>query len=223
MRSASLTQPDTRARLLAAAETLFREQGFARTTVADVARACEMSPANVYRFFESKTALREALTESMMAELEKKLRQISRERTTVAERLRRTVLEMHRFTLDRCLHNDVLHDLVIVAMREQWGAIEAHIQRLHQMIRLLVEEGARNGEFIDDDLDTRAECVFNAITPFCHPVLVAERFSRDRGRQAAAMADFVVAGLSRPANGSAGHGQGQNHDMPTLRFPDGRS
>ena len=39
------------------AERLFREIGYQKTTVADIAKELRMSPANVYRFFDSKKAI----------------------------------------------------------------------------------------------------------------------------------------------------------------------
>ena len=47
-------EPDTRERILVMAERLFRELGYQKTTVGDIAKELHMSPANVYRFFESK-------------------------------------------------------------------------------------------------------------------------------------------------------------------------
>src|ERR1700704_5814429 len=49
-------EADTRARILVVAERLFREIGYQKTTVADIAKMLRMSPANVYRFFDSKKA-----------------------------------------------------------------------------------------------------------------------------------------------------------------------
>jgi AcrR family transcriptional regulator len=41
------TEPDTRERILVVAERLFREIGYQKTTVADIAKVLRMSPANV--------------------------------------------------------------------------------------------------------------------------------------------------------------------------------
>ena len=48
---------DVRERVLVTAERLFREIGYQKTTVADIAKVLRMSPANVYRFFDSKKAI----------------------------------------------------------------------------------------------------------------------------------------------------------------------
>ena len=51
------TDTDVRERILVTAERLFREIGYQKTTVADIAKALRMSSANVYRFFDSKKSI----------------------------------------------------------------------------------------------------------------------------------------------------------------------
>lgn len=199
MRSAATTQPAVRDRILAEAERLFRAYGYSKTTVADVAEACEMSPANVYRFFESKAAINEAITGVVMARMEAMSLAIIREARPATDRLIRLILEGHRFTCEQYLNESRVHEIVAKAMDEQWSVIDAHIQRLRGYYRMVIEDGVRSGEFDGTDLEARSACVFNAVIPFCHPQVVAERFSDDRGRQAAQMAEFLVAALrARP-------------------------
>ena len=195
MRSASITQPAIRDQILAMAEKLFRAHGYSKTTVADIARECDMSPANVYRFFESKAAVNEAITEVLLAEVEARAQAIALEQRPVADRLRKILLEMHGFTLERYLNESSVHELCAKAMDEQSGVIEAHIQRSRALTRSLIEEGMRNGEFVKRDLDTVAACFHNATIPFCHPQLVAENFAKDQKRQAVMMGEFLVAAL----------------------------
>src|SRR5258707_14334268 len=59
-------EPDTRERILVVAERLFREIGYQKTTVADIAKVLRMSPANVYRFFAPKKAIHEGVARPLM-------------------------------------------------------------------------------------------------------------------------------------------------------------
>lgn len=195
MRSASITQPEVRGQILATAEKLFRAYGYAKTTVADIARDCGMSPANVYRFFESKAAVNEAITEVLLSEVEARAQAIAAEHRPVADRLRKMLLEMHGFALERFLRESSVHELCRKAMDEQWGVIEAHIHRIRALTRSLVEEGMKNGEFPRRDVDVTARCISNAMMPFCHPQTVAENFAKDQKRQAMQMGEFLVAAL----------------------------
>src|SRR6204780_1239485 len=63
-------EADTRERILAVAERLFREIGYTKTTVADIAKVLKMSPANVYRFFDSKKAIHEGVARALMGGVE---------------------------------------------------------------------------------------------------------------------------------------------------------
>ena len=58
---------DTRCLILQVAERLFREIGYRKTTVADIAKSLRMSSGNLYRFFESKSAINEAVAERLIA------------------------------------------------------------------------------------------------------------------------------------------------------------
>lgn len=196
MRSASITQPEVRKQILEVAEGLFRALGYAKTTVADIARACDMSPANVYRFFESKATLNEAITEVILAEIEERGQVIAREQRPVGERLRKLLLEVHGFVCERYINDSRVHEMVAKAMDEQWGVIDAHINRMHAGVRSLVEEGMKTGEFRQADLDFTAACVNNAMMAFCHPQVVAQNFAKDQKRQAVQMGEFLVRALA---------------------------
>lgn len=56
-------QPDKRVRLIDAAMKLSHEQGFAATTLADVANAADVPLGNVYYYFRTKEAIGEALVQ----------------------------------------------------------------------------------------------------------------------------------------------------------------
>jgi len=70
-------EPDTRERILVVAERLFREIGYQKTTVADIAKMLRMSPANVYRFFDSKKAIHEGVARGLMGEEERKVKNLA--------------------------------------------------------------------------------------------------------------------------------------------------
>ena len=63
-------ETDVRERILVVAERLFREIGYQKTTVADIAKALQMSPANVYRFFDSKKSINAGVARRLMGEVE---------------------------------------------------------------------------------------------------------------------------------------------------------
>ena len=52
---------DTRKQILEAARERFMHYGYAKTTMSEIARDCEMSAGNIYRFFASKLDIAEAM------------------------------------------------------------------------------------------------------------------------------------------------------------------
>ncbi|HBJ91246.1 MAG TPA: TetR/AcrR family transcriptional regulator, partial [Hyphomonadaceae bacterium] len=52
---------DTREQILRAAMTRILHYGYAKTTMAEIAKDCDMSAGNIYRFFKSKLDIAEAI------------------------------------------------------------------------------------------------------------------------------------------------------------------
>src|SRR3974390_1837277 len=89
-------ESDTRERILVVAERLFREIGYQKTTVGDIAKVLHMSPANVYRFFDSKKAIHEGVARILMGEVETAATAILQRPGPATPRLRELVTTIHR-------------------------------------------------------------------------------------------------------------------------------
>jgi AcrR family transcriptional regulator len=118
---------DTRLSIVDAAERHFREIGYQKTTVADIAKSLRMSPANVYRFFESKKAINEAVLARYKGELETVLRGIADGPGSAASRLREMLLAANRINEARFADQVRMQEMVCAAMEESWDAIIGHI------------------------------------------------------------------------------------------------
>ena len=81
-------ESDTRERILVVAERLFRQIGYQKTTVADIAKELRMSPANVYRFFDRRRRSTKAWRAALMGEVEVAAQQIAPAPGPAAPRLR---------------------------------------------------------------------------------------------------------------------------------------
>ena len=75
---------DTRERIMTTAEALFRRLGYTKTAVADIAAELRMSPANIYRFFNSKNAIVEAICRRCLSEVEEKAWAVARSKASAA-------------------------------------------------------------------------------------------------------------------------------------------
>src|SRR3979409_1095275 len=120
-------ETDTRERILVVAERLFRQIGYQKTTVADIAKELRMSPANVYRFFESKKAIHEGVARTLMGGVEAAARTIAGTPDPAAQRLRELITTIHRMNSERYVGDSKLHEMVAVAMEESWEVCVAHM------------------------------------------------------------------------------------------------
>jgi AcrR family transcriptional regulator len=188
-------EPDTRERILEVALRLFREIGYQKTTVADIAKVLRMSPANVYRFFDSKKAIHEGVARSLMGEVEDAAQAIATKPGLAAERLRELITTIHRMNSERYVGNSKLHEMVEIAMEESWDVCVAHMERITQTIGSVIAEGAATGEFEAADVPLAAMCACTGMMRFFHPQMIAQCATKP-GPSIDQMIDFVIAGLS---------------------------
>src|SRR5437762_13405209 len=106
---------DTRERILVVAERLFREIGYQKTTVADIAKVLRMSPANVYRFFDSKNAIHEGVARTLMGEVESAAQALAAKHESAASRQREVMTTIQRMNSERYIGDCKLHETVEAA------------------------------------------------------------------------------------------------------------
>jgi len=188
-------ESDTRERILEVALRLFREIGYQKTTVADIAKVLRMSPANVYRFFDSKKAIHEGVARSLMGEVEDAAQAIATKPGLAAGRLRELMTTIHRMNSERYVGNSKLHEMVEIAMEESWDVCVAHMERITQTIGSVIAEGAATGEFEAADVPLAAMCACTGMMRFFHPQMIAQCATKP-GPSIDQMIDFVIAGLS---------------------------
>jgi AcrR family transcriptional regulator len=195
-------EPDTRERILVVAERLFREIGYQKTTVADIAKVLRMSPANVYRFFDSKKAINEGVARILMGGVETATEAIAARQGPAAARLRELMTTIHRMNSERYVGDSKLHEMVEIAMGESWEACVAHMQRITETIGAVIADGAASGEFEAPDVPLAAMCTCSAMMRFFHPQMIAQCADKP-GPSLDQMIDFVLASLE-PRGKAAG-------------------
>src|ERR1700749_3690264 len=187
-------EADTRERILAVAERLFREIGYQKTTVADIAKSLRMSPANVYRFFDSKKAIHEGVARVLMGEVEDAAKAVAAKRGPSAAKLRELMTTIHRMNSERYVGDAKLHEMVEIAMKDDWDVCVAHMQLVTETIGGVIAEGVASGEFAAQDVPLAAMCACTAMIRFFHPQMIAQCVDKP-GPSIDQMIDFIFAGL----------------------------
>ena len=194
------TETDTRSRIIVIAERLFREIGYQKTTVADIAKVLKMSPANVYRFFDSKSAIHRSVAQGLMSEVEAAVETIAAEPLSATDRLREILSTIHHMNSERYVGDAKLHEMVAFAMEENWDICDAHLARLGEMTGKVIADGVAAGEFKPCDLELTTKCVSVSMCRFFHPQMIAQ--CADKAKQIDVrindMIEFVIGAISVP-------------------------
>jgi len=196
-------ESDTRERILVAAERLFRQIGYQKTTIADIAKVLGMSPANVYRFFDSKKAINEGVARGLMGEVEVAAHAIVIRPGPAADRLRELLTTVHRMNSERYVGDSKLHEMVAIAMEESWQVCVAHMQIITESIVGIIAQGVASGEFEAPDVPLAAGCTCTAMIRFFHPQMIAQCANKP-GPSIGQMIDFILASLASRAKGTGG-------------------
>uniref|UniRef100_E6VCC6 Regulatory protein TetR n=1 Tax=Rhodopseudomonas palustris (strain DX-1) TaxID=652103 RepID=E6VCC6_RHOPX len=188
------TEADMRHRILVVAERLFREIGYQKTTVADIAKLLQMSPANVYRFFDSKKAIHKGVARHLMGEVEQAAVAIVHAPGSAVQRLRDLLTTVHRMNCERYIGDAKLHEMVAIAMEENWDVCIAHMEFIIGTIGEVIVQGVASGEFKVADVPQAASCTCAAMIRFFHPQMIAQSFTKELPTLEH-MIDFVLAAL----------------------------
>jgi AcrR family transcriptional regulator len=167
-------ESEPRARIVAAAERLFRQLGYQKTTVADIARALGMSPANIYRFFTAKSEITAAVARLLMGEVEAAIDAIADGPGSAADRLARLIETNEAMNRERYIADRKLHDMVEAAIAEHWPIIAEHIAHIDAALERVIAAGMESGELPPGDAQLAARLVHTACIRYCHPRLQVE-------------------------------------------------
>jgi AcrR family transcriptional regulator len=203
--SQSLKQPrkrqDTATDILDIAERLFGQLGFQKTTVADIARELEMSPANIYRYFAAKADINEAVVRNVFDKVEAMLDGIVVQKAPATEKLRAFIEAIERENANRFLENRKIHELVETSFDEKWSVLEKHVRNLDGSLAKIIAQGNAEGRYHVDDCELAAILVRSACLRFCHPRLMVE-CSQDPEPTIDHMIEFCLVALGGGAAGN---------------------
>ncbi len=189
MNSQPRTSPDeTRVRIMETAEALFRRLGFAKTAVADIATALDMSPANIYRFFPSKNAIVEAICRRCLGEVENDAWAVARSKAPAGQRIERLILGILAYHKENLLTEQRVNELVLAAIELSWDTIRAHKDVMRTVVEVILRDGIEAGEFEPVDPRETAELILRAVIAYTHPMVIGQCLEEGQDLEAEARA-----------------------------------
>ena len=134
-----------------------------------------------------------------MGEVEIAAQAIADRSGPAASRLRELISTVHHMNSERYVGDAKLHEMVALAMEENWDVCVAHMQLITETVGRVIADGVLSGEFEAPDVPLAAMCTCTAMMRFFHPQMIAQCLEKP-GPTLEQMTDFVLAGLARRDN-----------------------
>jgi AcrR family transcriptional regulator len=162
-----------RDQIVEAAHEHFAHYGYAKTTVADLAREIGFSKAYIYRFFESKQAIGEAIVCECLDEIFTKAREAVESGRDAHDKLRKFAKTVTSATVDVAFNDRKIYEVATYASSENWAPVQAYVERLLVLLEEILKEGRESGQFErKTPIDETCRAIYYALLPFIDPVFL---------------------------------------------------
>lgn len=190
----------TRARILEAAGDRFRQFGYGKTTMAEIAGDCEMSAANLYRYFDNKQDIGAAMAcQCLGQKMDIVMAVVRDESKTATEKIEAYFVETLRHNHEQWADRPRLNELVDVICQTRADLVDDYVCKSRAMLQTIVEEGVASGEFEPCDAEEAAEALKAAAFMFDYPnaMTACPMPLEDFERKARRVARLMLRGLSK--------------------------
>jgi AcrR family transcriptional regulator len=185
-----------RARILDAAMARIKHYGYGKTTMAEIAADAGMSPGNIYRFFESKLDIAEAMARLHYSEQHFALAALARRKDVpVDQRLREVFFDRMRTNFNLVDANAKILEVAEVLHAERPMFANEHLAQERVYLTALLEEGAESGVFRHGDFAFMAEMLQSATVKFAFPQLISQLTLPKLERELTGVLDLLLHGL----------------------------
>jgi AcrR family transcriptional regulator len=162
-----------RDQIVEAANEHFSRYGYAKTTVSDLAKAIGFSKGYIYKFFESKQAIGEAICASCLNVILSAVAESIGQGVSATDKYRRFFKVIVDQSLSLFFADRKLYDIAAVSSAERWGSSQAYVVRIEDMLRAILMEGRESGEFErKTPLDETCRSILQVMQPFMNPTML---------------------------------------------------
>ena len=190
------TDHKRRQQILKAAAEHFRLYGYRKTSLADIAKAINLSTPYLYKFFDSKQAIGEAICSHCLGAVLSEVEESVAATNSPVDKLRRVFIGLEKQGWRVMNEEPKVHDLVCASFEEGWGSVGWFKEGIFEIIRKIVVQGRESGEF---ERKTPLEETCRAITRmtelFFHPTLLRQA-GRSQEEETLAVANVAIRSLT---------------------------
>jgi len=187
---------EIREHILEAARSRFGAYGYNKTTMAEIAKDCDMSASNIYRFFENKLEIGATLSSACLNDRVTNMQlEIARHELSCEQRFRNLVLRMLRDNFEGMSENPKINELVVAVCNDKKDVIKQHSFNKRQVVEQLLLEANEKGEFSCSDVRRAAHAILTATVLFDMPLLLSAYTLSEVEQKADELCDLLLDGL----------------------------
>jgi AcrR family transcriptional regulator len=181
--------------LLDQVEELVRKRGSADIAMNELAAAAGMSPSNLYRFFQSKEALLEAVAERWFADKVAIMEEVSASDLPVRDKLfaffaRRFVVMNARFNEEPELFKSYCE------LGDQYfEVVRGYVDLGDHYLATIIAEAMDSGHFGDLSIDEAVSLINQMVSPYCMPDALIRMGHKLSEEKLAKIIDTIFLGL----------------------------
>ena len=189
---------EIREKILEAARQRFCLYGYNKTTMAEIAKDCDMSAANLYRFFENKLDIAATLSGSCIADKESTLNETTADASQPAStRLRDYIFETLHQTYKQSAETPRLNEMINAVCESRMDLVEQHMDNKMQILTRLIMAGNETGEFSVTDTQQTADAILTATTLFEMPILTPLFSLEKLEKKAEHLTELILNGIKK--------------------------
>ena len=189
---------DTRTRILEAAMARIKHYGYSKTTMSEIAKDCDMSAGNIYRFFKSKIDIAEAMAEDHYEETHKRFIEIANSSASAAQRLFEMFDYSLRHTFEKLESDAKILEVAEVLSSERPEHANRILAKERTILVNILKDGVSDNEFAFlEDPDYTAEMIQSALMKFVYPQLWTRLSLPELLREFKGVMALVLAGLKQ--------------------------
>jgi len=186
----------TRDQIIAAAHAHFSHYGYDKTTVSDLAKSIGFSKAYIYKFFESKQAIGQAICEQCLSSIIVDVEQHLVDTGSATEKLRCFAHRLTERSVALFAENRRIYEIAVHSTTEKWPSSQHYIARLTAILSAIIVEGRESGEFErKTPLDETCRAILGAMEPYVSPVMLRYKLD-DLPRGSNEMVSLVLRSLA---------------------------
>ncbi len=177
---------------------LFSHYGYSKTNIGDIAKACNMSAGNLYRYFKNKQGIGEAVVQDYMNTVEASINvEMADSALGWEDRLRQLIILSVESLICQYRQTPRMVELSDMICEGNSGILARHIEWKRAVISAQLNEGVRLGELSisAENTDIAAGILLDSVRAFLLPNNLKQTDLDTVPERVTGILDYMIAGM----------------------------